>query len=186
MSFFNKIKGILGVVAPVAANLVLPGSGGVVNKLMDTVLKDNDIDINDMTDEEKAEVISKDPELLAGLKAKAMELEAEIAKAKNENMAQVNDTMKAELKDGNWFQKGWRPFNGYMFPISVLLIYVVIPIVEAYADNLILDVHVPEVLWIGWLSILGVAVHGRNKDKQATRGGSSGSIIRTLARKVLK
>jgi len=175
--------GVVKTAAPIAANLVLPGSGSIVGGLMDSVLKTHstysDDEIKSLGDEEKAAIFSKHPELMAELKTKAMELEASIAKEQTKNMSDVNETARAELNAGNWWQKGWRPFNGYMFPVAVILCYVVVP-VWAWHANALLTVEVPATLWVIWAGILGVAVYGRNQEKKPAGGTSPGGIMKVI------
>lgn len=117
--------------------------------------------------------------------AKLMQLQIEqktrleelvLAKAQAESqerinhITQVNLTMRAEAKSEHWPQWSWRPFNGFMFPLTMISVYVLLPILE-------LDVpDVPEWIWILWASILGVATMGRNRQKNmeiaAVNGGS--------------
>jgi hypothetical protein len=162
MSFLKALTGVIKTVAPVAANVVLPGAGGIVGGLIDEVLPGDKGDA-----EAKAQMIMENPGLLAELKTKAMDLDAKIAEEVTKNRKDVNETMRKELQAGNWWQKGWRPFNGYMFPLAVIAVYVGVPVFNLYAPSPLyrLEIDVPEMLWIGWLGILGIAVHGRNQEK---------------------
>jgi hypothetical protein len=181
MSFLKALTGVIKTVAPVAANVVLPGAGGIVGGLIDEVLPGESTSL-----ETKAQAIMNDPKLLAELKTKAMDLDAKIAEEVTKNRKDINETMRAELQAGNWWQKGWRPFNGYMFPLAVLAIYVGVPVFNLYAPSPLyrLEIDVPEVLWMGWLGILGIAVHGRNQEKLEAKakgqglGGLLGKIIK--------
>ena len=54
-----------------------------------------------------------------------LEHEAEQRKADSADIASVNATMQAEAVSAaseNWFQKGWRPFNGYVVGVSSLIV----------------------------------------------------------------
>lgn len=175
--------GVVKTAAPIAANIVLPGSGSIVGGLMDTVLKTTGYgpdQLIEMSDEKKAEIINASPELMAQLKSKAMELEATIAQEQTKNMEQVAGTMQAELKDGRWYQRAWRPFNGFMFPIAVLSCYVGIP-VWAWYTNALVTIEVPASLWMIWGGILGVAVYGRNQEKQQKpSANAAGGIMKII------
>ena len=72
---------------------------------------------------------------------------AEIA-ADQANMAAVNSTMQAEATNSaneNWWQKGWRPFNGYVVGLgsfigvcfTCYLFYVAIVLKDATAINIV-------------------------------------------------
>jgi len=179
--------GVVKTAAPIAANIVLPGSGALVQGLMDSAIKavDPGVAVEEMSAEEKAAVIAQNPEMLTALKTKAMELEEAIAKEKTKNMDQVNVTAREELRHGNWWQKGWRPFNGYMFPIAVLACYVVIPI-WAWHVNALVTIDVPASLWVIWAGILGVAVYGRNQEKKAAGPEAQASGIMKVIRALRK
>ena len=166
--------GVVKTTAPIAANIVLPGSGSIVGGLMDTVLKDksgySDDSLLEMTDEQKAALISSNPELMVELKSKALELEGKIAEEKTKNMKDVAETMRAELQAGNWWQKGWRPWCGYLFPVAIIGSYIFVPLY--YNNPLMPCPEVPWELWAAWAGVLGVAAHGRNQEKtQPGRGG---------------
>ena len=156
---------------------------------MDSVLADKSgyspNALRDMSDEKKAEIINAKPELMAELETKAMELEAKIAEEQTKNMEQVNDTIKAELKDGRWYQRAWRPFNGFMFPIAVLACYVAIP-VWAWYVNALVTVEVPSSLWMIWGGILGVAVYGRNQEKKPNAVNQATGAVKGLIGRLLK
>ena len=184
MNWLEAILGVVKTAAPIAANIVLPGSGSLVGGLMDSVLKEtvgySDEDLKGIPDGAKAELIHQNPELLAALKTKAMELEATIAGEKTKNMEQVAGTMQAELQSGKWYQRAWRPFNGFMFPIAVLACYVGVPI-WAWHYNALVHVEVPQTLWMIWGGVMGVAVYGRNKEKvQQTAGSAAGGIMKVI------
>jgi uncharacterized membrane protein (DUF485 family) len=174
--------GVVKTAAPIASNIVLPGSGGIVSGLINELVPgDDDLEV-------KCKKVLDDPKLIAELKAKAMDLEKEIAKAKVENMAQVNETIQAELVQGRWYQRSWRAWNGFLFPITVLLVYVGIPIANAVYENFLVVPDVPEMLWMTWGGILGVASFGRNQQKNNAAGNAGGLIQKAggLLRKVMK
>lgn len=190
MSFLDKIMGVVKVAAPIAANIVLPGTGNIVSGLMDTVLKEKsgyeDAALADMPIQAKAKLISENPELLKALETKAMELEAELAKQQTANRKDINKTMQEELVAGSWYQKAWRPWNGFLFPITVLAVYVGVPLFLAFhpLEAMGVDIQVPEWLWITWAGVLGVGSYGRNKQKQAAAGQPSGGLLKTLLNKI--
>ena len=166
MGFFEKIVDGVKIVAPTVANIALPGSGIVIEKLMRKVTGDNASEIEIL-----AEQIENDPKLFLELQREAMAHEVSMAQVEAAKLATVNATMQAESKSEHWPQYSWRPFNGFTFPLSVLLIYFVLPI----AGKLVPDV--PYWVWAGWLSILGVATWDRGKEKRAKAGESNAGII---------
>jgi hypothetical protein len=179
MSAFDTIKSVLGMIAPVACNLVIPGSGSVVSGLLNTVMPGND-----KSEEEKAQAILTDPKLMADLKTQAMDLEAKLAKEKTAMVGEVNTTMRAELKDGKWYQRAWRPFNGFLFPLTVILCYVVMPIWNSMHPLSYCIIEIPWELWVMWGGVLGVTSYGRNQEKKTQQ--QAPGILGTLLDKFRK
>jgi hypothetical protein len=171
MSALSTLGGILKTVAPSALNLVLPGTGSVLSGILDATMPGSET-----TDEEKAAAVLADPTLLAEVKKKALEVEAEIAKQKTEMVKSVNTTMQAELQSGRWYQRAWRPFNGFLFPITIIGNYLVLPLIVPQTLFSVLP-EVPWELWVVWGGILGVTSYGRNQEKKAAAGGSTGGLI---------
>jgi hypothetical protein len=166
MSFFKKVVEGIKVVAPTVANIALPGSGSMVEKLMRAVTGDTTSDIEIL-----AEKIDQDPALFIELQKAAMAHEVNMAQVEASKLAVVNATMQAESKSEHWPQYSWRPFNGFTFRLAVLLIYFVLPIASKSVPE------VPYWVWAGWLSILGVATWDRGKEKRAQAGEQSAGII---------
>ena len=194
MNFMQTIMGVVKTAAPIAANLVLPGSGSIVGGLMDSVLQSKSgystENLAEMADAKKAEMIASNPELMAELETKAMDLEASLAKEMTANRKDVNETMRAELTSGKWYQRAWRPWNGFLFPIAVLACYVGVPLFLAFhpLEAMGVSIQVPEWLWITWAGVLGVGSYGRNQEKKAASGCSpaaaGGGLLKTLLNKI--
>lgn len=79
----------------------------------------------------------------------------------------VNAAMQAESKSEHWPQYSWRPANGFAFPIAVIAVYFVLPLLGKTVPD------VPQWVWIGWLSILGVTTYHRGKEKRIKAGDAS-------------
>ena len=159
----DKILDGIKSIAPLAANVVLPGSGTLVEGLMRSVTGDKP----ETPIDEVAARISADPALMVQLQEKAMEHEARLADIEARKLVTVNQTMQAESQSEKWPQYSWRPFNGFCFPTAVILIYFVLPICAATVPD------VPYWVWAGWLSILGVATWDRGKEKRVKAGDSN-------------
>jgi len=164
---FEKILEGVKAVAPVAANLVVPGSGTLVEGLMRAVTGDGP----DTPIDAVAEKIAADPALMVQLQEKAMDHEARLADIEARKLESVNATMRTEAQSERWPQYSWRPFNGFMFPVSVVLIYFVLPMAGEIVPE------VPQWVWAGWLSILGVATWDRGKEKRARAGEQKTGLI---------
>lgn len=164
---FEKILDGVKAVAPTVANLVMPGSGPLVHTLMRTVTGAGD----DVPIEQVAGQIAADPVLMLKLQELAADREIRLAEIAAGNLATINQTMQAESKSERWPQYSWRPFNGFMFPVAVVLIYFVLPACKETVPN------VPQWVWMGWLSILGVATWDRGKEKRSKAGESKPGLI---------
>ncbi|MBW2030750.1 MAG: hypothetical protein JRJ31_16935 [Deltaproteobacteria bacterium] len=89
----------------------------------------------------------------------------------------VNRTMRVEAKSEHWPQYSWRPFCGFLWPLAVLGIYVILPLAEKTVPN------VPQWIWLGWASILGVSAWHRGREKRVQAGdveGVLGSVIKAI------
>lgn len=167
MGVFESILSGVKAVAPTVANIVLPGSGTLVHSLMRAVTGDGpEADI-----EAVAAKIAADPALMVELQSRAMDQEVKLAEIEVKKLATVNQTMQAEGKSDKWPQYCWRPFNGFCFPVAVIVIYFALPL----AGKTVPDV--PQWVWVGWLSILGVATWDRGKEKRAKAGEPSGGLL---------
>lgn len=164
---FETILEGVKAVAPTVANLVVPGSGTLVHGLMRAVTGDGP----ETPIEAVAQKIAADPALMVQLQEKAMDHEARLAEIEARKLETVNATMRAESQSERWPQYSWRPFNGFTFPLAVLLIYAALPAFGKTVPD------VPEMVWIGWLSILGVATWDRGKEKRTKAGETKPGLI---------
>lgn len=174
IAILQKIIHAVAAVAPTVANIALPGSGTLVEGLMRAVTGDNDR----VPIEQVAEKIQDNPQLMIELQRLAVEreiglarAEAEKAKADTERIKAVNATMNAESKSEKWPQYAWRPFNGFLFGLSIVLIYFVLPLTGKMIPA------VPHEIWIGWGAVLGVTTWDRGKEKRTKAGDVKQGLI---------
>lgn len=169
-NIFSKIMNGIAAVAPTVANIAVPGSGTLVEKLMRNVTGDKTSDIEDV-----AQKISENPMLLAELHRIAADREVALLRIETEGasaqLESVNKTMRGEGQSEHWPQYSWRPFNGFMFPVCVAGIYGLLPAFGKTVPS------VPEMVWVGWLAILGVATWDRGKEKRSAAGEQSKGVI---------
>jgi len=166
MSTFDKIANGIKAIAPTVADLILPDSGSLLEGLMRAVTGDNKSDI-----EAIAAKIEADPKLYLELQTKALDQEVSLARIEADKLTAVNATMQAESKSEHWPQYSWRPFNGFSFPLAILLIYWLLPMLNKIVPD------VPQMVWIGWLSILGVATWDRGKEKRTKVGEQNQGLL---------
>ena len=166
-SILSSICDGIASIAPTVANLIVPGSGSLINTLMRSVT-------GDPPDTPMAQVAAKiqaDPKLLLALQTKAMDHELKLKQVEAANLATVNATMRSEAKSEHWPQYSWRPFNGFLYGIAVVLIYFVLPAMSRPVPP------VPQFIWMGWGAILGVATWHRGKAKRAAAGDNNGGLL---------
>jgi len=78
--------------------------------------------------------------------------------------------MRAEAKSEHWAQWMWRPFNGFMFGLSMFGVYFVLPLLKKTIPE------VPYLVWVAWASVLGVTTWHRGKQKRILAGETGGLI----------
>ena len=163
-----KLKNVLKGLFPFAANMLIPGAGTV----LDGVIKD----ITGLDDEAEIEkLMHSNPEIYAQVLDSLNEKETELAREDTKRQQAVNETMRAELVSGNRFQRGWRPFNGYLFGITVFLSY---PIPALFGKDI---PNIPAGLWVMWAAVLGVSAHSRGREKLAKMGNNGPGLLESLA-----
>jgi len=69
-------------------------------------------------------------------------------------------------KSEHWVQWGWRPFNGFMFGLTLFCCYVLLPLFGKP------PVHIPEVVMMSWAGILGVSAWHRGAQKRGDAGNA--------------
>ena len=168
-----KFGDILKSIVPMAANLVLPGSGNFIDGIMKDVAGTDDLEV-------ARQMVESNPDLQAQVLMKAQEKEIEIQKEITKRHETVNATMRAELEEGKWYQKAWRPFNGYLFPIAVISCYFVLPLVGKSVPP------IPWEMWVLWASVLGVSANSRGKEKLAKMGVDDPGFLNKLVAGIRK
>lgn len=123
--------------------------------------------------ESAMEALSRNPQTAILFQQAVMSYQLELAREDTKRIQAVNQTMQAEAKSEHWAQWLWRPFNGFMFGITLFWNYV---INETPAD-------IPQFVLMAWAAVLGVTAWHRGKEKIAAAGGLGGIkglVSRTL------
>ncbi len=81
----------------------------------------------------------------------------DLAELEVRSVEAVNKTMQAESTAEHWMQYSWRPFNGFLFGITIFGTYFVLPLAGIDPPD------IPEAVWIGWGGVLGIASFFRGK-----------------------
>lgn len=93
----------------------------------------------------------------------------------------VNETMQSESKSEHWMQYSWRPFNGFLFGITIFMNYVFPQIVNMFIRatgdpmedgtySLLVAGNIPEFVFVAWGAILGVSAWHRGAEKREKTG----------------
>jgi hypothetical protein len=94
--------------------------------------------------------------------ANKQELAVVQANADAKRIAEVNATIRMELKEGNWLQKGWRPLLGYSLAGYVINNFILLPWFPEFKP-ILMDTQTITMLG----AATGLAVWSRGKEKLA-------------------
>lgn len=125
-----------------------------------------------------ARAIDADPQAAARVIEIQASLQAELAQLRTQEamqeshervqqLSQVNQTMRAESTSKHWPQWAWRPFNGFLFGITLFSVYFVLPLAEKDIPD------IPEWVWMSWAAVLGVTAWHRGARQRAEVGDFS-------------
>ncbi len=152
--------------------------------------------------QEAHDMIMQDPAKQLEFEKAAMNLELELEKERTKKLEIVNQTMQVESKSNSWWQRSWRPFNGFAFGITLFCDYFVSQIIEMIIkykmdvlklEALTLNVdfvpfaftwqHIPASVYMLWTTVLGVAVGSRGWEKVSqakTQNGGQGLGVKEV------
>jgi Holin of 3TMs, for gene-transfer release len=100
----------------------------------------------------------------------AYDFETKQRESDSADLAQVNETLRQELTNSAseaWYQKGWRPFNGFSFGVVLFLNYGLPTLINTFAPMIaekwipVVSQPVPEFVFVAWGSVLGVTAWHR-------------------------
>lgn len=86
-----------------------------------------------------------------------VDYEIAMRKADSDDVANVNTSIQAEAKSDHWPTYSWRPFNGFLFGITIFGVYFLLPLLHIVVPT------IPETVWVAWGAVLGVASWFRGK-----------------------
>lgn len=187
MDIWEGLKSVVAKGAPVLANAIVPGSGGMAASLIGKALGVDSSDPEEMT----LALKSASPEQWAAIRQAEIDNKTELAqiaaeldkariKADSERIESVNKTMRAEAAIEHPWSGMWRPFWGFISAAAfglVVIGIIVWGIVAARQGNFTAVVKaLPDIIFalsalFGVpMTILGVASHHRGKEKRARAG----------------
>lgn len=159
---WSDLAQTIGKVAPTIGSLLGGSVGASVGGLISTALG------VDNTPSAVSVALMNDPQTMIKIKElensheerlKEIQLEENRLDAQQATQAisDVNKTMQAEAASEHWPTYSWRPFNGFLYGITIFGCYVVLPLAHIPVPE------IPTEVWMGWSAILGVASYFRGK-----------------------
>lgn len=116
---------------------------------------------------EAAKALEENPQLALEFQQELHNYELGLEREQTKRLETVNQTMRAEAMSGSWAQRSWRPWNGFLFGITLFLDYVGSQIILAVMDSAWVWHHIPAGVYMLWTGVLGVAVISRGTEKIA-------------------
>jgi hypothetical protein len=137
------------------------------------------------------DMLGKNPELALQFKQSVMDYQLAMAREDTDRLKAVNATMVAESKSEHWMQYSWRPFNGFLFGITLFMNYVFPNIANMFIDtqtNYFVAQTIPSEVLMSWAAVLGVTAWHRGVQKRVESAENvltPADRIKSLANKVL-
>ena len=147
--------------------------------------------------QEAHDMIMANPTLQLDFEKSSMNFQLELYKEDTKRLESTNATMREEAKSTNQWQAAWRPFNGFLFGISLFCDYFVSQIIEmiirAIVTPKIVPIgqaivpfvynwqHIPDGVYMLWAAVLGVSAGSRGFEKVAkTKSENGGSNLSAI------
>lgn len=181
---WDKVKGAVAKVAPVAGTLLGGPAGGAVGGLIASALGVEN------SPEAVEAAIAQDPDAAVKLKeleqTHQRELERMALEAETTRLSQINKTMRAELDHDGWFKSGWRPGLGWVFSFSLAGLAVALISAVFREPTLVGDPEFSGTLI--WLFVvmggaLGINVRQRSNDKALKAGAPKAGVLDYILKK---
>lgn len=181
---WDTLKGAAPAVAGAAGTMLTGGNpliGGLVAKTVRGLIGGDSNDESPLSEGE-AEMIINSPDLYMKFKLSLAELEMEAIREDTKRLQAVNETMRAESKSESFAQRTWRPFNGYLFGITLFFDYIGSQLVLAISNSTFNWEHIDPGVYMLWTTVLGVAAGTRGWEKvsKAKANGEVSSIKDTV------
>jgi len=157
--------------------LIGPKAGEVAEKVVGVAMS-----IAGASDPEAAhDRIISDPKLHLEFEKGMMDLQLALYQEDTKRLGMVNETMRAEAQSKSWSQRTWRPFNGFLFGITLFCDYFVAQIVfmalkAKYTGFAFTWEHIPPSVYMLWATVLGVAAGTRGWEKVSSEKAKNGKL----------
>lgn len=136
-----------------------------------------------VADPEKAHnAIMSDPALQLDFEKSIMNLQLSMYQEDTKRLESTNETMRTEAQSKSTMQRTWRPFNGFLFGITLFCDYfiaqIVFMILKAKSTGFLFTwEHIPASIYMLWATVLGVAVGSRGWEKVSTEKAKNGGNL---------
>lgn len=155
-----------GIAGTLTANPII---GGLVGKAVSGVL--GKTVTGGLPTEAEAAQIMQDPKLYAQFKMQMGQIEVQKLQEETKQLQAVNQTMQTEAVSGSKAQRGWRPFNGFAFGITLFCDYVLAQTILALSSSQMVWSHIPLEIYMLWTGLLGITAGSRGVEKIAKLRG---------------
>jgi len=159
---------------PIAISLATKFAPMLLGKLFGAKAEDTAKKVIDIADtavggganpENLLSILNASPKAVLLFQKAANDLTFKLYAEDTKRLQAVNATMQSESRSVSLAQRLWRPFNGFLFGITIWCDYFMAPIVlSALKSNLTLT-HVPMEIYLLWSTVLGVTAWSRGKEK---------------------
>lgn len=188
-TLIDSVKGVAPTIIGTAVNTVVPGAGGIASDLVGGIMRDITGDKEVSGDAQKdldrmAQAIMADPEktleFTKAMGAKEVELAKIQAQTEQHYESETTTRMDNEGKSEHWPQWSWRPWNGFLYPVAIILVFFVLPLCGKIVPT---NAYPVFLLWGG---VLGVSAHHRGKGKREAAGTVDNGLMGGIINKLLK
>jgi hypothetical protein len=168
---WSDVAETVGKVAPIAGGALGGPAGSAIGDLLARALGVE-------ATPESLKKATENPEAAAKLKAIEHEHQREIMsmtlQAETNRLAEVNATMRTEVKADDAYVRRWRPTFGYLVAVSwalqsIAIGWTIVATPEE-AGTVAQSITALTPMWSVALAILGINVHKRSQDKQVSAG----------------
>ena len=150
----TALGGPLGGIAATTVGKVLGLNDNTVDNVK-TVL--NSMTVQSLTPEQTVALKQADYNFQVTMATLGYQSLKDLADLETQQVMAVNKTMQVEAASEHWPSYSWRPFNGFLFGITIFACYFVLPIFKIDPPE------IPTEVWTGWAAILGIASFFRGK-----------------------
>ncbi|MBU0777762.1 hypothetical protein KKF82_05850 [Patescibacteria group bacterium] len=157
--------------------LIGPKAGEVAERVVGIATS-----VTGLADPEKShDKIMADPNLQLEFEKATMDLQLALYQEDTRRLETINETMQSESKSTSLAQRTWRPFNGFLFGITLFCDYFIAQIVfmvlkAKYSGFLFTWEHIPPSVYMLWAGVLGVAAGTRGWEKVSAEKSKNGKL----------